>query len=85
MSKLTIIQLMNACLEKGLKKEQVEVLVGDYVEIEELNDETLQAVINNVDERSSHITRPNIANMEQNIIIMAINKPLLASPSLTDL
>lgn len=65
-------------LRERLKKEHIEVLVGDYVEIEEMNDDTNQAVINNVEDRSSYISRPNIANMEQNIIIMAVNKPPLS-------
>lgn len=62
-------------LRERLKKELIEVLVGDYVEIEETNDENMQAVIHSVNDRFSYISRPNIANMEQNIIIMALNKP----------
>jgi ribosome biogenesis GTPase len=65
-------------LRERLKKEDIAVLVGDYVEIEELNEETKQAVITQLHERESYISRPHIANMEQNIIIMSLNKPPLS-------
>ncbi|MEW5818600.1 MAG: ribosome small subunit-dependent GTPase A [Cyanobacteriota bacterium] len=62
-------------LRERLKKEQIEVIVGDYVEIEEINETSNQAVISNIGDRTTLITRPHIANMNQNVITMSINKP----------
>lgn len=64
-------------LRERLKKENIEVLVGDDVIIDEVNDETLQAVICSYEERQSYISRPNIANMDQNIIVISLNKPVV--------
>ncbi|MGD9581144.1 MAG: ribosome small subunit-dependent GTPase A [Vampirovibrionia bacterium] len=70
-------KIYECMLRERLKKEHQEVLVGDYVELEEPNDDTLQAVISTIEDRISYISRPNIANMQQNIIVMALNKPAI--------
>lgn len=71
-------EVIHECmLRERLKKEQIDVLVGDFVDIDEINGETNQAVICHVYERKTYISRPNIANMKQNIIIMALNKPAI--------
>lgn len=62
-------------LRERLKKENIEILAGDIVEIEEAKQDSLQAVISNNEERYSYISRPNIANMDQNIIVISLNKP----------
>jgi ribosome biogenesis GTPase len=69
--------LYECMLRERLKKEDVEVLVGDIVAIDEVNEETRQAVITRIYPRKTCITRPHLANMEQNVIIMALNKPRL--------
>lgn len=64
-------------LRERLKKEDHDIIVGDYVEVDEINDQNNQAVITNLYPRKTYITRPHIANMDQNIIIMALNQPPL--------
>lgn len=60
-----------------LKKEQKEVVVGDLVEFDVVNEEAQQGVITTILPRKSFITRPPIANIDQNIIIMSLREPLL--------
>ena len=62
-------------LRERLKKEGIEIVVGDYVEIDETNNTTKQAVITTLYERITYINRPSLANMDQNIIVMSLSQP----------
>lgn len=64
-------------LKDTLKKQQLEVFAGDYVELEELNLNSKQAFIAQIVPRKSFIPRPKVANIEQMIIVSAIKEPEL--------
>ena len=62
-------------IREKLKKEKIEVYVGDKVRIEELNYETTQAVIFNIEKRENFIPRPSIANIDQIIVVASLDQP----------
>lgn len=64
-------------LKDTLKKQKQEVVVGDIVELEEINFESRQAFISQVKNRKSFMPRPKVANIEQIIIVSAIKEPEL--------
>jgi len=64
------------CAPRGrLKKERVTILTGDRVEIDEIDSEQSTAVITSRLERESLIGRPQIANVDQAVIVQAIHQP----------
>ncbi len=64
------------CQARGrIKKERNSILVGDRVELEELDLSRKEAVITRCLERSSQSFRPNIANVDQVVIVQAIAQP----------
>lgn len=64
-------------IRERLKKEHVKVFTGDNVRIEEISAETNQAVVVEVLERSSYISRPSIANIDQVVVVTSIAEPEL--------
>lgn len=68
-------RLYECMSRERLKKEDLDIVVGDYVEIDEVNNDSCQAVITYMYPRETYIQRPHIANMDQNIIIMSLNQP----------
>jgi len=64
-------------VRERLKKEKVEILVGDNVKIEEINPEANQAVITELFERKNFIPRPSFANLDQVIIVASLFEPEL--------
>lgn len=58
-----------------LKKQKEKILVGDFVELDEINDVRKTAVIKNIHPRKNFLTRPSVANVEQVIIISSIKEP----------
>lgn len=60
-----------------LKKEKQEVLVGDKVEFDLINAESNQGAIFNVLTRKNHIPKPSIANLDQLVIVAAVDEPHL--------
>lgn len=64
-------------LKDTLKKQGLDVVVGDFVKLEELNESSRQAFISEVCPRNSFIPRPKVANVEQMIIVSAIKEPQL--------
>lgn len=58
-----------------LKKEHLDIFVGDDVLLEEYNPESNQAVITKVLDRHNYITRPAIANVDQIIVVTALKEP----------
>ena len=64
------------CQARGrLKKERVSILTGDKVEIEDLDSAMETGVISTRLERSSLLSRPQIANVDQVVIVQAVRQP----------
>ncbi len=70
-------KLFECKVRERLKKEKIDILVGDNVKIGEINPETNQAVITEVLERKNSISRPSIANIDQMVIVSSIFEPEL--------
>ncbi|MDD3236966.1 MAG: ribosome small subunit-dependent GTPase A [Candidatus Gastranaerophilales bacterium] len=60
-----------------LKKQKAEVVVGDIVELEQENFDSMQAFILKIVPRKNFITRPKAANITQAIIVSALKEPTL--------
>ena len=58
-----------------LKKRKDSIVVGDFVELEQLNENSKQAFVSKVLPRESYIPRPKVANINQVIIVSAIKEP----------
>ena len=58
-----------------LKKRKDSIVVGDFVELEQLNENSKQAFVSKVLQRESYIPRPKVANINQVIIVSAIKEP----------
>ena len=64
------------CKAKGIfRKDGIKPLVGDNVELEVLDEDKLIGNIIKILPRSSEIIRPAVANVDQAMIIFAIQKP----------
>ena len=64
------------CKAKGvLRKDGKKPLVGDYVELDVLPDEEMIGSITDILERSNSLIRPNVANIDQALIIFALKSP----------
>ncbi len=70
-------KLVECKLREVLKKSGLEPLVGDMVDIEEYNPGSNQAVITKIYERISEIKKPNVANVEQIVIVTTIKEPVV--------
>ncbi|MDD3012957.1 MAG: ribosome small subunit-dependent GTPase A [Candidatus Gastranaerophilales bacterium] len=64
-------------IREKLKKEKAEIYVGDTALLEEINYESNQAVITEILPRKNFIPRPSIANIDQVIILAALDQPSL--------
>ncbi len=62
-------------LRANLKKQKTEVFVGDFVEIEEVNEISTQAVISKILPRKNFMPRPKVANIDKLIIVSSIKEP----------
>lgn len=60
-----------------LKKQKVQIFVGDYVELEQINNESKQAFICKILTRENYIPRPKVANITQIVIVSALKEPEL--------
>jgi len=58
-----------------LKKQKGNIVVGDFVELEQLNTNSKQAFIAKVLKRETYIPRPKVANINQIIIVSALKEP----------
>ncbi len=67
--------IVEAKLRTVLKKQKTEVYTGDFVELEQVDLNSMQAFICNVMQRTSLITRPKAANVSQVIIVSALKEP----------
>lgn len=77
-SNLYQVQVENKILEckpRGkMKQKEISPVVGDYVEIEELENEN-KGVICNILERTMYSKRPKIANLTQIILVLSLKSP----------
>lgn len=58
-----------------LKKQKEKIMVGDFVELDEINENRKTAAIKNILPRKNFLTRPSVANVEQVVIISSIKEP----------
>lgn len=62
-------------LRLNLKKQCSEVVVGDFVEIDEINENSKQGFISKVLPRKNYMPRPKVANIDRLIIVSSIKEP----------
>lgn len=60
-----------------LKKRKDNIVVGDFVELVQINEISKQAFISKVLKRNTYIPRPKVANIDQIIIVSALKEPNL--------
>lgn len=64
------------CKAKGIfRKDRKKPLVGDYVQLTVLDEEKKIGNIDVIEERMNDLIRPNVANVDQALVIFAIAKP----------
>lgn len=71
----TELGIVEAKLRTVLKKQFADVYTGDFVELEQLDENSMQAFITKVVNRSNLITKPKVANISQVIIVSALKEP----------
>src|SRR5699024_7054882 len=65
------------CKAKGIFRNQnIKPLVGDNVLIEVLNQENKKGSIIDILDRKNTLTRPNVANVDQAVIIFSVKEPV---------
>ncbi len=65
------------CALRGLlKKEGQDVLVGDFVVLDSINEVTKTARVQRVVDRKNTISRPKLANVDQVIVVYSLREPL---------
>lgn len=62
-------------IREVLKKQKEKIFVGDYVELDEVNQNKKTAAIKNNYHRNNFLTHPSVANVEQVVIISSIKEP----------
>lgn len=66
------------CVLKGtLKKVRARICAGDLVQITVTNNDSLDGIITNVEERTSYIRRPALANLTQIVLVATLKSPHL--------
>ena len=64
------------CTPRGkIKQEDISPVVGDYVEIEELENENGKGVIDKILPRTMYSKRPKMANLTQIILVVSLKSP----------
>ncbi len=64
------------CKAKGVfRKDNVKPMVGDNVEIDVLSEDGKEGNIRSIYDRSNELIRPVVANIDQALVIFAINEP----------
>lgn len=64
------------CMLRGLiKKEGTEVLVGDFVELDSIDETQRQARVHGVTNRQNVISRPKMANADQAVVVYSLHEP----------
>ena len=64
------------CKAKGVfRKEKIKPLVGDFVEIDILDEAEKKGNIVEILERKNELIRPAVANIDQALVVFAVTKP----------
>ena len=64
------------CKAKGLfRLDKTKPLVGDYVDIDVIPDEEMVGNVSKIYDRTNELVRPNVANVDQALIIFALVRP----------
>ena len=71
----TSIGIIEAKLRSVIKKRFDEVYTGDYVELEQVDENSKQAFIKNIENRKTLLSRPRAANITKIIIVCALKEP----------
>ncbi|MGM9993741.1 MAG: ribosome small subunit-dependent GTPase A [Candidatus Avigastranaerophilus sp.] len=67
--------LVEAKLRTVLKKQKAGVCTGDYVKLEQIDKNSMQAFISEILNRKNLITRPKVANVSQAVVVSALKEP----------
>lgn len=73
----TDIGIVEAKLRSVLKKQREDIFTGDFVELEQLDEKSMQAFISCAVNRDNLISKPKVANVTQVIIVSALKSPEL--------
>lgn len=65
----------NATARGRFKKDETTPVVGDFVEIQIIDEVKKESVIEKIEERKSYIKRPKVANVSQIILVLSIKDP----------
>ena len=68
-------KIYNATARGRFKIDETTPVVGDFVDIQILNEEKLEAVIEKIHPRKTYIKRPKVANVSQIILVLSIKEP----------
>ena len=67
---------MFSCSARGIfRKDGTKPMIGDLVELEEIDENEGKAVIQNILPRKNQMIRPAVANVDQVIVVMATRSP----------
>ena len=65
------------CKAKGVfRKDNIKPMVGDNVEIDVLDEETMEGNLKSIYERKNELIRPLVANIDQALVIFAMKNPM---------
>lgn len=65
----------NATARGRFKKDETTPVVGDFVDIQIIDEEKQEAVIEKIHPRKSYIKRPKVANVSQIILVLSVKDP----------
>ncbi|MBP3800989.1 MAG: ribosome small subunit-dependent GTPase A [Clostridia bacterium] len=68
-------RIYTATARGKLKQDEISPVVGDVVELEEVNEEKQEAVIEKICERKNYIKRPKVSNITQLIFVLSSKHP----------
>jgi len=63
------------CLARGKLKQDRQVVVGDFVTLGQIEPEKKEAVIESVQERTTFLKRPKVANLTQIVFVVSMKMP----------
>ncbi|KAI4452937.1 mitogen-activated protein kinase kinase kinase 20-related [Holotrichia oblita] len=64
------------CSARGIfRKDKITPLVGDYVDVEIIDEKTCKGSINRIKNRKNELLRPRVSNIDHAVIVFAIKSP----------
>ncbi|MCL1996026.1 MAG: ribosome small subunit-dependent GTPase A [Defluviitaleaceae bacterium] len=64
------------CKPRGIfRKQEIEPIVGDFVEIEVISDDINEATITKIQPRANQLLRPKVSNIDQSILVFSCTSP----------